>query len=265
MKKIFAFFIAFLMVLSLASCTKKEIKIEGEYITKEYSLGASLNLEIENIQLKNSKNNSFPNVEMVPALEPKIMLKAQENIFDYISVTNKNNTISIKGSNNELYLTDYITIMIYGYSFKKMDLACVNLEAITYDSNSLDLELSGASFTKTLNIICDDVSIELSGAIDFDAAIAASELDLDISGASKAKLTGALEKINADISGASSLNAKGLVIAEANLDVSGASNAEITFLLKLTADVSGASSLTYYGDSNNVSSDVSGASSCKKG
>jgi hypothetical protein len=95
--------------------------------------------------------------------------------------------------------------------------------------------------------------------------IDAERLDADASGASSLDLAGRVSTLKGEVSGASSLRARGLAAAVTTLDVAGASSAAVNCTGRLSADVSGASSLTYFGKPGSVEPRVSGASTVRAG
>jgi hypothetical protein len=107
--------------------------------------------------------------------------------------------------------------------------------------------------------------IDASGATNVNVeGIEADRFVLDLSGASSCELAGKVGYLRGDISGASNLYARDLYCQTVKIDVSGAANAKVSTDETLDADVSGAASVTYYGDPRNVLTDVSGAASVRR-
>ena len=88
-----------------------------------------------------------------------------------------------------------------------------------------------------------------------------SELSVELSGASELTATGETGSLNAEISGASVIKARQLSTESAGVDASGASRAYVSASQTLTAEATGASSVTYLGNPENIEKHISGASS----
>lgn len=127
------------------------------------------------------------------------------------------------------------------------------------------LKASGACDVNIVGSLnADDLDIDLSGASDLAGKITARSLKLDMSGSSDMKLTGEAADLKMKLSGACSF--KGFDFATATCDVraSGASDVKITVNKELSADVSGASDISYKGTGLIRDVKTSGASSIRK-
>lgn len=107
--------------------------------------------------------------------------------------------------------------------------------------------------------------IQASGASYVEATdIKTDVLNLGISGASKIEISGKANELSLDVSGAGNLYAKKFICQNITADISGAAHAIVNATDKLYADISGAASLSYYGEPKNINYDISGAGSIKK-
>jgi hypothetical protein len=84
-----------------------------------------------------------------------------------------------------------------------------------------------------------------------------------VSGASRLELTGTAGALEVDGSGASNLALAGLAVDDLDLQLSGASRADVRTDGTITAQLSGASSLTYLGTPDFTRRDTSGASTIR--
>lgn len=129
-----------------------------------------------------------------------------------------------------------------------------------------DIELSGAAtLTATGTFKTRELDIDLSGATSVKGLqISGSELSIECSGASNLTITGNFSSsIDADISGASKLNLTGNS-RDLEIEASGASNVQIKGDHKFTeAGCSGASTINMEGSTGYFKSETSGASSLK--
>jgi len=107
-----------------------------------------------------------------------------------------------------------------------------------------------------------DLRLELNGGSRLTADLAAPEkVDATVSGASRLELTGTPDALSADGSGASRLELAGLRLQRLDIQLSGASRASVNVERTISAQVSGASRLTYTGTPEFSKRDASGASS----
>lgn len=115
------------------------------------------------------------------------------------------------------------------------------------DFTNVDIETSGASNVKW-NGNSNTLEIEASGATGVTIAGNHKHADLETSGASNIKLTGTADYINGVCTGASSIKAQEYTAGNGKIELSGASNAKIKCTGELKVMVSRASSLTHYGN-----------------
>ena len=105
------------------------------------------------------------------------------------------------------------------------------------------------------------LQLELAGSSRVAADLALDRVDATVSGASRLELTGTAETLTVDGSGASRLELADLRLQELNIQLSGASRGSVEVDRTITAQVSGASKLTYKGTPEFSKRDASGASS----
>ena len=112
-----------------------------------------------------------------------------------------------------------------------------------------EINMYGAARLSSVGTIKgNQLRLELSGASRATLALDVQILISEISGAAKVTLNGSAIKHNADISGAVNLNALSLSTITTTIDLSGASKASINSTSNINAEISGASSLSYYDD-----------------
>ena len=129
-----------------------------------------------------------------------------------------------------------------------------------------DIELSGAAkLTASGTFKTRELDIDLSGATSVKGLqISGSELSIDCSGASNLTITGDFSSsIEADVSGASKVTITGNS-RDLEIEASGASNVQVTGEHKFTeTSCSGASSINLEGSTGYFKSETSGASNLK--
>ncbi|RNI25642.1 PspC domain-containing protein [Rufibacter latericius] len=134
----------------------------------------------------------------------------------------------------------------------------VLIEVETPDLNSVDF--GGAAKAEIIGFAPDNFSIKQTGASELAINISTSHLDIDLSGAARTNLKGFVDELSIDASGASRIEASQLVAQGASVDVSGASQSVVNVQKHLRADASGASSVQYLGEVQQVEMNQSGGS-----
>ncbi|MFC2062632.1 head GIN domain-containing protein [Chloroflexota bacterium] len=225
-----ALFVASLLIMPLG-CT-------GEVTTKEFNF------------------SDFTKVNIGPAFKVKITQASSYNInitansekIEYIEVTKVGDTLNI-GIESQSGPWNFHT-----------------LEAIITMPDIYDLDLSGASNGIIQGFsFSHDFSAELSGASRLSGDLTAGDVNFVLSGASNVELQGSANDMLAKVSGASRVKLGGFEVDNADVSLSGASNCTVRLDGTLSADVSGASKLTYKGNPTLGSLSSSGGSTIKKG
>jgi hypothetical protein len=128
------------------------------------------------------------------------------------------------------------------------------------------LDASGSSKV-TMSGFGSDVprTIELSGASTLDGDLRATKLELEASGSSEAKLRGGATDLVLVLGGSSSAAAADFSVTNADVELSGASKADLTVTGQIrSADLGGASHLTYGGGAAEGDVETSGGSTITK-
>jgi hypothetical protein len=109
-------------------------------------------------------------------------------------------------------------------------------------------------------------NVTLSGAGTINATkLTTSALHVVLSGAGSMTISGSAPSQTALVSGVGNYNAKGFPTDSAQVTISGAGKATVTVNKELTAIVSGAGSVIYYGSPSQVTKTISGVGSVKQG
>ena len=268
-------------------------------LTKVYNFGEITSIEAGSIyDIEVTKGNSGAiTVSYDEVFQNKLIVKYVNGKL-YLSVNTDKMTFKERRKS-----TDGIQVSLQMPSIDEIDLSgAAKLAANgTFSTNGLEIDLSGASHVKGLNISGEELSIDCSGAASLEMAgdfknvdietsgasqvnldgnsntleIEASgatgvtitgnhkHADLETSGASHIKLTGTVDYINGVCTGASSIKAQEYTSNNGKIELSGASNAKIRCTGDLKIMVSRASSLTYYGNPNIIN--LNKDSNIKKG
>ena len=183
----------------------------------------------------------------------KVKVVYDENMGKYLDVE-----YSVASKRLNLFMDDDIQRLFRNRSYDPIhvyvemdDISTINLSGAvkadfngTFKTESLDMELSGASSASGLQISGLTLEVECSGASNLDmTGRFSNEIEINLSGASNIDYNGGAEKLNADISGASNMNCFG-DFRTLKISCSGASNADIEGVgLKADYDCSGASNI----------------------
>lgn len=222
----------------LAGCTAE--KINDVRVTLSYADAPYTELQV----------SSAINVT-VDTTADSIRVTIGESIKDRLIVAFEEHTLKIRLRNNTVSRSDINVVLPANSALREVDLS----GASTFNSplglkgNEVQVELSGASNFATAGLLdAGKLSIELSGASGLKADVAANRVEADLSGASDAKLKGQADQIDLEMSGASTFGTKDFSASDAEVDLSGASDATFTCTATLRGELSGGSTLNYYGN-----------------
>lgn len=182
-----------------------------------------------------------------------------------ILVKNSSNTLTVTTDENlQSHVETYVrgnTLHITSRDIGKI----TELEVIVNFDELEHIDLSGAVDVFTKNTLeTERLEIDASGASELELDIETHRINIDMSGASEVRLTGNTNSMSFKGSGASSLNAYELKAEEVKVSISGAGEARVYASKELYASVSGAGSIRYSGEPENVRTDVSGAGSIRQ-
>lgn len=178
-------------------------------------------------------------VTLVESRSSKVIIEADENLFDYITVDETGDKLHIDSKGN-LKSDDGI----------KVELHFTDLEKIEW--------MGAGKLVSDGKIDFEDLTIYIAGAGQIDLDLEADDLEIRLSGAGDVKLTGEVEDLNVAISGAGNLNAYGLEAVVADITITGVGSADVYASEELDAQVSGLGNINYKGNPSKVSDNVSG-------
>jgi len=215
--------------------------IPGEPITEEFEYSDFTAVDV---------SSAFHAVIMQDT-EYRVIISADEKIFNKTNVTKTGNTLSIRTEPNTI-TASAPTATIRMPNLTKLVLSGASIGTISFfnSSESLSLELSGASILKMEDIDVEDVDIMLSGA----STLTAENLFSISSG----------NNIVSIVEGASSIDLTNFPATNADLSISGASQATVNLNGTLDATVSGASTVYYIGEPTMGNLDISDTSTIIK-
>ncbi len=174
--------------------------------------------------------------------QQSVTIEADANLMDFIRTTVDGKELNISSEKS-----------IRGYEKLNVYITVTKIKGIEA-SGACDVKSDGVIKTKFLEL-------DLSGATDMSLELDCEAIDADASGASDINLSGEAEVAEYDLSGACDVKAYGLKSKRVKADLSGASDARVFVTKKLQVKASGASSVRYKGNPEDVVSSTSGAAS----
>lgn len=151
-------------------------------------------------------------VSLVIGSEGSITLKAEENILEYIEVTNNNGKLRIKTK-------DHVNLRP---SWKKGIHIEIPIEEISKISLSGSGEITGESTLKTAAL-----KLSVSGSGDIKVAADATTIKAAISGSGDINLSGKADEFDASVTGSGDIDAMQLNASEATASVTGSGDITI--------------------------------------
>ena len=136
----------------------------------------------------------------------------------------------------------------------KTDLANGRLDIYTDRSYSLDGRIKVTVSSPNVSEISASGSNQIDGE-----GLAGGPLSISLNGSNHAVLTGTVSALTARMAGANHLSARQLTANSANVTVEGSGNAAIDVRQQVVAEISGAASISVYGNPKARSTQVNGA------
>jgi len=176
-------------------------------------------------------------------------ITADDNLFDYIKVSQEGETLKIRLTPTYNYSGVTLKAEITMPKLSGLHLYGATKGTIKgfQSSNDFNLQLSGASYLN-MDMAAGDTKFEISGATKVTGTLEARDTEFRVSEASKVELEGSANKMTLNASGASKLKLASFPLDEANVTLSGASEATIRVSGRLDVILTGASKLYYKGD-----------------
>lgn len=173
-----------------------------------------------------------------------VKVEADDNLLELINTTVQGGELKIS-STKSIRTFEKLSVYVTVVELKEID-----------GSGACDIKSEGTLKLKYLEI-------DISGACDIILDIECEGLDVEASGACDLDLKGVAEVASYDASGACDINAFGLKTKRCKIDMSGAGEANVTVKKKLEVNASGAGTVRYKGEPEDVDSKTSGAASVK--
>jgi len=212
----------------------------GNLITQEIDSTDFTKIEISHVfQAKVTRSDSF-----------SVAITVDDNLLEYIVVRKSGNTLRVYLKAGYAYISTTKKVEITMPKIEKLSLSGASQGEISgfRFSDSLEFEVSGASYLNIDDLKAGDTSFEISGASYVSGSIEISEGRFSVSDASTIDLEGFASDISIEVSGASQADLTDFPASNATVSISGASVVTVNTGGTIGGNISGASRLTYLGD-----------------
>ncbi|MEL7562874.1 head GIN domain-containing protein [Dehalogenimonas sp. 4OHTPN] len=257
MKKILTLLVTASLAVTAAGCFPfGSIIGRGPVETRTFDLSGFSRVEVSStFDAEISRGSAF-----------SVTVTTNENIFDYLDLEVNGDTLLVRlksGSYTVANLDAGITMP----DLKALEVSGASEASVSgFNFNhDLDLKVSGASSITVENVKSGNVNIEASGASRVKGSLECGDARLNVSGASNADLSGLGRNLDVTASGASHITLRDFSGAEVKVNFSGASSGTVNASGRLDVQLSGASSLRYFGNPAIGDVNVTGGSSFSKG
>jgi Putative auto-transporter adhesin, head GIN domain len=178
--------------------------------------------------------STFGRINIVQGDKESLNISGPDNLVPEISTSVNNRTLIIKTKDN---------ITVSSFNSQNMLTFTIVVKELT------SLAVSGAGDVQIEALSTPSMSLDLSGAGKVQQnQITTEDLKISLSGVGGIDITGQATKATVDLSGAGSVNAPDLKIQTANVTISGLGGTTLWVTDQLTGDISGAGSVSYYGN-----------------
>ena len=202
-------------------------------------------------------------LELIPSDDYSITITAGEKVFEHLEVTKSGDklVIEVTGWWINIHRSPEVVIEMPVLEGIKLTGASRGVANGFSGGERFEAEVSGASNLQADVATTGPCRLNISGASRLNGSLSAGGTQMVVSGASEVNLQGSGGEGDLELSGASTGSLYDFVLSDTEIDISGASNGRLTVNGRLDADVSGASTLRYSGDTTLGSIDVSTGSS----
>jgi hypothetical protein len=203
-----------------------------------------------NIVTREVKTDSFDKIDVTDALDvviipsetQKVLVVADENLVDLITINVRDNTLRISAE-KRIQMARSKKIEVYTQTMEKLEASAAST---VHNSDSLQYG--------NFKIMCSSAAqVDLTGRFQL--------LNIEASSASNIKLSGYSKELRADLSSASGLSAFNLTAENVNIVASSAANAKVHVTHEANFNASSAANISYHGNPSvkNVSTSSGGS------
>lgn len=194
---------------------------------------------------------------------PQVKIVTDDNVLPYISVEEDGDELSISQTEN-VQPTKLLYVITLKAPIKELDLSgTVNLSSGAIDlknGQEFELELAGAAKADIASITAEKIEIEIKGSSQLTAQVSAKELEVEASGSAGVTLAGYVQEQNINWGGAGQYESSKLNTRTTKVNLAGSVRAAVQASERISGALSGASSLRYSREVEDVAVATSGAS-----
>lgn len=246
--------ITLLVPFPLASC-KGLVKGSEELKSRDFTRSDFSEVKVDDgIELHIVYDTSF-----------NVTITADDNLFDYLNVSLKGETLSFNLKNNE-YVDATVKAYITMPHLRKLNLNGASICSISdFDTRAgVEFHISGDSVLNSDNMTVGDIILDVYDASKATGNITAGDVRLKADSGSTVQLDGAANDLVCEVGGSSLLKLEGFSLRNVEIKMSGESVAGINVSGKLDVDLKKNSKLTYYGDPVLGSTRIDGGSTMER-
>ena len=190
-----------------------------------------------------------------------VAVDAYEGLLEYISVAKSGDTLKLSLEPVRFGARPVLEARITMPTLKRLRQGAATKGMVFgfRTDDPLSLYLSGAG-ALNLDVEVGDAKVEVSGASKLTGDVKAPKIDLVLSGASTAQMAGTCSSLVLSAWGAADADVSELQTDECTVYLKGASQAIVRAARRLDIDLSGASSLKFFGAPHVTAMNLSGAS-----
>ena len=232
-------FITFLILISFASCINaqwygKKIKGNGNVITENRNIS-----DYDKISVAGSFD-----VKLVAGVEGKLIVKAEENLLEYLITEVEDGKLHIKWKKGVSIRTNKEVLVTVPFK----------------DIEGVSLAGSGDVFSEDV-IETDKFKVALSGSGDIKLRLKANEVTSAVSGSGDIQLRGSTNEIKCSIAGSGDFHGYELLAKEADISIAGSGGVKVYATEKLKGRIAGSGDIDYKGEPKIQDVKVSGSGS----
>lgn len=216
------------------------IRGSGNIVTRSY----------EHTDFSRVEISSAFDVEVVPGSAYSISVTADDNIFDFIRVSQADNVLKIAMGPGYSYFPSVLiarVVMPDIDSLSAFGASRIELSGFSFE-HDFTANISGASTLEFTGVVMGDISLDAGTASRIQGVVQAIDMTFEVTGASRVNLTGNARNLHLTGGGASNIDISSLEAQNATVGLSGASSAVVNITGRLDAGLTGASHLKYIGE-----------------
>jgi hypothetical protein len=206
-------------------------------------------------------------IRVTKAAGYSVVVTCDDNVEQFLVVKKTGNMLQLGLQPGRSYTSVTLQADITMPQCDEVDLSGSAAAVLTGFSSEgpFDASLSGSSMLVLTDLEAADVEADLAGSSQVRGSLVARDVDFVLSGSSSLELVGSADELRLNGSGSSSFELLSLLVHDADINLSGSSRASVGVDRELRVDLSGSSSVVYYGAARLTDVRLSGSSTVTKG